>query len=84
MDNNKEDLILETQVRMSENLGEINSTLKFQAGQLEKHIKRTELLEERILPVEDHVKLVNALIKIFVFLAGSGLVMGLLNKLGVL
>lgn len=38
-----------------EKIGSIDVTLARQAGQLEYHIKRTDLLEKRLDPVEKHV-----------------------------
>lgn len=79
----KFNIMLERQLEVVKNLAEINQTLKFQARQLEEHIKRTELLEQRMIPVEDHVKFINTLIKTITFLAGSGgFIAGLLKLLG--
>lgn len=44
-----------------EQIGGINKTLEFQSKQLEEHIQRTELLENRFIPVEDHVKFIRKL-----------------------
>jgi hypothetical protein len=65
MDNNKLheklDLIIDRQAEM-------NATLVVQATQLEYHIKRTDLLEEKLQPVEQHVALMSAAFKIAVAL----------------
>lgn len=54
------------------NVAEIKTTLNFQAGQLESHIRRTELLETRLSPIEDHVKFVQNLIKVGLYIATIG------------
>lgn len=65
-----------------EQIGGINKTLEFQSKQLESHIKRTELLEERFEPVEDHVKFVQGLLKAGLYVSTiGGAVIGLLKLL---
>ena len=77
MDNNKLDRILE-------NVAEINTTLKFQAKQLEEHIKRTNILEERVKPIEEHVVFIQKLIKLATAIIplSGGLITGILKLLG--
>lgn len=66
-----------------ENIVAINKTLEFQAKQLEEHIKRTTLLEERVKPIEDHVKFIQGILKLVLYLASiSGLVGAALRLLG--
>lgn len=55
-----------------EQIGGINKTLEFQSKQLEEHIRRTGMLEERIAPIEDHVKFVQGLIKASLYLTAVG------------
>ncbi len=63
-----------------EQIGGINKTLEFQSKQLETHIKRTELLENRISPIEDHVKFIQWLVRITVYLSTvGGLVVAILE-----
>lgn len=54
---------------IAENIGAINKTLEFQAKQLEEHIKRTSLLEERLQPIEDHVKFIQGLMRLIAYCA---------------
>lgn len=72
MDKEQFNLVLDTQIRLVENMGEINQTLKYQAKQLETHIKRTELLEERVTPVEDHVKFIQTMLKLLMYSVSIG------------
>jgi hypothetical protein len=66
-----------------ENIGAINKTLEFQSQQLQEHIKRTQMLEARLEPIEDHVKFIQGLFKIVVYLAPvCGALAGLLRLLG--
>jgi hypothetical protein len=50
-----------------EQIGGINKTLEFQSKQLETHIKRTEMLENRVVPIEDHVKFIQGLVKLSLY-----------------
>lgn len=52
-----------------EKIGSIDKTLEFQAIQLKEHIKRTNILEERITPIEDHVKFIRKLMSAITWLA---------------
>lgn len=45
--------------------------------QLKDHIRRTEILEERVMPIEDHVKFLRTLAKIIIPIAG--LILGYLK-----
>lgn len=53
-----------------EQIGGINKTLEFQSKQLEEHIRRTEMLERRLVPIEDHVKFIRGLVKVSTYLMG--------------
>lgn len=44
--------------------GEMNVTLAKQSVILEEHVKRTNILEEKLAPVEKHVSLMKSLMKI--------------------
>jgi uncharacterized membrane protein YheB (UPF0754 family) len=67
--------------------GEMNITLVRLTDSVEVHVKRSDLLEERVdllagdlKPVEDHVTMVNGALKFLVYLgAVVGLVAGLLK-----
>jgi hypothetical protein len=68
--------------KIAVDVAEINVTLKFQSRQLEEHIHRTALLEERITPIEDHTKFVQGLLKVGIYVASVGsFVVGLLKLL---
>lgn len=50
---------------------------------LEEHIKRTNLLESRVIPIEDHVKFLNTLAKVTVALMGGlGSLIAILKAFG--
>jgi hypothetical protein len=74
MDNqNKIDYIVE-------NIGAINKTLEFQAKQLEEHIKRTNMLEDRLKPIEDHVKFIQGLMRLIAYCATiAGLILSFIQ-----
>jgi Na+/phosphate symporter len=54
---------------IQKNISEINVTLAKQAVSLEEHIRRTKNLEDRVEPIETHVKGVAGIIKFFSILA---------------
>ncbi len=57
-----------------EQIGGINKTLEFQSKQLETHIKRTEMLENRMVPLEDQAKFTRGLVRVSLYLSSiSGL-----------
>ena len=58
-------------------ISEINVTLAKQAVSLEEHIRRTNLLERKLEPVEKHVAMVNGIVK-FVMAIGLGALLKLL------
>lgn len=64
MDYEKELLheVLKTLERLDSSVDSINVTLAKQEAHLGEHIRRTELLEEEMKPVRDHVNRVNALL----------------------
>lgn len=55
--------ILDKLDEMDKRIDSIDITLAKQHISLEEHIKRTNLLETKLEPVEDHVKAVNAVLK---------------------
>lgn len=65
-----------------EQIGGINKTLEFQSKQLEQHIHRTELLENRLSPIEDHTKFVQGLLKLGIYISTiGGFIVGILKLL---
>ena len=64
-----------------ENIVSINKTLEFQSKQLESHIKRTELLENRFEPVEDYVKFAKGGVRILFYALSIPGVLALVLKL---
>lgn len=58
---------------MDKRLDSIDITLAKQAKDLEYHIKRTDLLQDEMKPIKEHVTLVKASIKIIM---GIGAVIG--------
>lgn len=72
----KIDSMISHQSRMETLLGK-------QAVILEEHVRRTNLLEEKIKPLEKHVVVVNALVKAVIVIASIGGVHGLLRMLKV-
>lgn len=58
---------------MDKRLDSIDITLAKQAKDLEYHIKRTDLLQDEVKPLKDHVNMITAGIKI---LMGIGAVIG--------
>lgn len=57
--------ILDKLDAISEDMSEMKVTLAKQEISLQEHIRRTNLLEEKIKPIEEHVSAVNTTIKIF-------------------
>lgn len=55
-----EERILAKLDELNKYVAEINITMALNTQSLEIHIKRTNLLEEKLKPVEDHVKSVQA------------------------
>lgn len=49
---------------LTDHLSNIDTTLALQHESLKHHIKRTNLLEKKIEPIESHVKLLQGLFKI--------------------
>lgn len=49
--------------KIQDNISAINSTLAAQHESLKIHIKRTDLLEKKLEPVERHVIMINGILK---------------------
>jgi tetrahydromethanopterin S-methyltransferase subunit G len=62
-------------------LGTIDTTLALQHVSLEQHIRRTELLEEKIAPLEKHVSQVHGIMKFIGILTTIGSFIGVILKL---
>ena len=58
--------------KVIEHISSIDSTLSAQHISLRDHIRRTELLEEKITPIEKSYERSNGVIKLFLFLAAIG------------
>jgi archaellum component FlaC len=54
---------------MSEHLSSIDTTLMKQELSLTEHIKRTNLLEERVKPIENHMTELKGVVKVLKLLA---------------
>lgn len=68
---------------ISEKITNIDVTLAKQSVVLEEHIRRTNLLEEKLAPVEKHVHMVNGALKAIGFIAiALGVVEGILKLIG--
>jgi hypothetical protein len=49
---------------IASNIGEINITLAKQSVILDEHVKRTNLLEKKLEPVEKHVQMIHGAMKL--------------------
>lgn len=61
-----------------ERIHAIDKTLERNTASLELHIKRTDLLEQKLKPVEDHVAAINGFMK---FIGFIGIVAGIVASL---
>lgn len=55
--------------KISDHISDINITLAKQSVILEEHVKRTNLLEEKIKPIERHVVMANGALKLIAALS---------------
>jgi uncharacterized coiled-coil protein SlyX len=62
--------------RVVDTMGEINATTAKQQVSLDYHIKRTNLLENKLKPVEDHVAMVGSFFKLIAGLSGVAIIIG--------
>ena len=49
--------------KIVDRISSIDSTLAGQAVELKEHIRRTEILEDEVKPIKDHVSMVNGVLK---------------------
>lgn len=70
--NNKLNRIEDKIDKISDSIGSINITLAKQHQSLDEHMRRTELLEKIVEPIEKHVIMINGIIKLIVLLATAG------------
>lgn len=59
----KKEVVFEKLDKLDIRLGSIDSTLAAQHESLKDHIRRTEILESRIVPVEKHVVMTQGALK---------------------
>lgn len=69
MDDRRLNKLEEKLDKMSDSISSIDKTLSTQSIQLTEHIKRTNLLEDRFKPVEDHVQSLKGIVLFFKVLA---------------
>ena len=55
--------------KITDKISNIDVTLAEQAKDLKEHMRRTDLLEKKIMPIEKHVIMVNGVLKFFGVLA---------------
>lgn len=68
---------------IADRINNIDITLGKQSVILEEHIRRTNLLEEKLAPIEKHVYMVNGALKVIGFLAIClGIIEGVLKLIG--
>jgi glycerol dehydrogenase-like iron-containing ADH family enzyme len=63
-DNKRFDKIDAKLEKIVEHIGSIDVTLAKQSVLLDEHIKRSNMLEEKLAPVEKHVTIVNTILKV--------------------
>lgn len=49
--------------KVADDISKINATLASQASDIRYHIKRTDLLEAKVLPIEKHMFMINGALK---------------------
>lgn len=70
--------------KMTDRLSNIDVTLAKQSVILEEHVKRTNLLEAKLVPIEKHVVMVHGVLKFLGLVAlFVGIIEGLLKIIGV-
>ncbi len=71
MDNNERFSRMEDKLdQVVEKISSIDTTLAKQEVSLSDHIRRTQILEEKLEPVERHVSMVNGIVKFLMLLSG--------------
>jgi len=63
-------MVIDKLETMDKRLDSIDITLVKQAKDLEYHIKRTDILQEMVVPMQEHVSLVNTTMKVLMALGG--------------
>jgi uncharacterized ion transporter superfamily protein YfcC len=79
MDAKKLDRLEDKVDKIQESLASIDKTLAVNTESLIVHIKRTNILEANLKPVEKHVERVNGIVKFLLFLGGTA---GLIKLIG--
>ena len=51
---------------LSDEQKKMNEILAVNTARLEEHMRRTNILEDKLVPVEDHVKFINMLVKVLI------------------
>jgi len=72
MDDNRFDRIENKLDKITDHMANIDVTLAKQSVLLDEHIKRSNLLEAKLAPVEKHVAIINTILKILGGLAATG------------
>lgn len=71
--------------KLDQHLSSIDITLAKQSVILDEHVKRTNLLEERITPIERHVSMINGALKFLGILAVIiGIAVGIEQLMGLI
>lgn len=60
----------EEYIKIADKLTSIDKTLTAQHATLKEHIRRTELLEKQIQPLQEHVTKVKVLVNVFAWIIG--------------
>lgn len=64
--------------KVADDISQINATLVGQAADIKYHIKRTDMLEAKIQPIEKHMIMINGALK---FAGGIALFIGVIEGL---
>lgn len=65
--------------QVSEKIGEINSTLSAQHVSLKEHIRRTNILEKKIEPIEKHVNMVSGIVKLIMIVSALAAIVAVMK-----
>lgn len=63
-----------------DHIGEINTTLAKQEVSLAEHIRRTNLLEAKVEPLQKHVLMVNGIVKFIITLSAIAAIIEVFKK----
>lgn len=66
--------------KVADHIADINTTIAKQEVSLDEHIRRTNLLEEKVAPLEKHVSMVNGVIKFIVLLSAIAAIVEVFKK----